>query len=338
MKLRTAVVAAATAVALFGVTACASGADTESTGSAHSRTATLADPNPQPIADSPVPELPTTVRSFDGVDVTIEDGSRIVTADRYGTLTETVFALGLGDNVVGRDIASDFPAAADIPVVTPGGQSLNTEAILDLAPTVILTDTSIGPRGVQDQLRDAGIPVVFFDPARTLDGVSEQIIAVAEALGVPQAGHDLAARTEAEIAAARDRVPETTEPLKVAFLYLRGPALTMMGGPGSGADSLINALGAIDAGTAAGLTRKFAPITSEAMIAAAPDVFLMMTNGLESIGGVDGLAQIPGIAQTPAGENKRVVDMADGVLLSFGPNTGRVLAALAEALYPTANA
>lgn len=332
MKLRIAAVAAASAMALFGMTACASGTDSEA--SASSRTATLADPNPQPITDDPEPALPVTVPSFDGVDVTVEDASRIVTADRYGTLTETVFALSLGDNVVGRDIASDFPAAADIPVVTPGGQSLNAEAILDLAPTVILTDTSIGPKGVQDQLRDAGIPVVFFDPARTLEGVAPQITAVANALGVPQAGQDLAARTDAEIAAAREKIPDDTEPLKVAFLYMRGPALTMMGGPGSGADALITALGAVDAGTEAGLAQPFAPITSEAMIAAAPDVFLMMTDGLESIGGVEGLSRIPGIAQTPAGENQRVVDMADGVLLSFGPNTGRVLTALADAMYP----
>ncbi|MFD4367452.1 hemin ABC transporter substrate-binding protein [Rhodococcus sp. NPDC058521] len=336
MRWRIATAAVVAVVGLFGVSACASGAD-RNPDSSGPHTAALADPNPQPVADRPTPTLPATVRSFDGAEVTVDDASRIVTADRYGTLTETVFALGLGHNVVGRDISSDFPAAEDVPVVTPGGQSLNTEAILDLAPTVVLTDTSIGPKGVQDQLREAGIPVVFFDPARTLEGVSPQIEAVAAALGVPDAGRELAARTDTEIAAAHDRIPEGTDPPKIAFLYMRGTALTMMGGPGSGADSLIEALGAVDAGTESGLTQQFSPITSEAMIAAAPDVFLMMTGGLESIGGIDGLEKIPGIAQTPAGENQRVVDMADGVLLSFGPNTGRVLAALADAVYPPAS-
>ena len=43
---------------------------------------------------------------------------------------------------------------------------------------------------------------------------------------------------------------------------------------------------------------------------------------------------MPGVAQTPAGQNKRVVDMANSVLLSFGPNTGEVVAALAQAVYP----
>ena len=61
-----------------------------------------------------------------------------------------------------------------------------------------------------------------------------------------------------------------------------------------------------------------------------------MTGGLDSIGGVEGLEQIPGIAQTPAGRSQRIVDMADGVILSFGPNTGKVLDALARAVYEPA--
>jgi iron complex transport system substrate-binding protein len=297
-------------------------------------TATLDTLDPVPIAANPTTTLPVTVRSFDGTDVTITDSSRVVAADRSGTLAQTVYALGLGDNLVGRSTAAAFPAVKDVVNVTPGGNSLNAEAILALQPTVFLTDTSIGPRAVQDQLRAAGVPVVYFDPSRTMAGVIPQITAVATALGVPDQGAALAQRTQSEIDAASAGVPPQPEKLRIAFVYLRGTAITMLAGPGSGADSLIEALGAIDAGTDAGLTEAFVPITSEAMIAAAPDVLLTMTNGLESIGGVAGLEKIPGIAQTPAGRNERVVDMADSVLLSFGPNTGHVLAALSEAVYP----
>ncbi|WP_137725897.1 heme/hemin ABC transporter substrate-binding protein [Prescottella subtropica] len=336
-KLTRVLAASAAIVSLVGLTACTSattGGDTDQRGQT---TAVVADLDPRPITENPTPQLPTTVRSFDGADVTVTDVSRIVTADRYGTLTQTVFSLGLGDNVVGRDTSSAFPAARDIPNITPGGVSLSAEAILDLAPTVVLTDTSIGPESVQMQLRAAGIPVVFFDPTRTLEGVPDQITAVADALGVPQQGTDLVARTQAEIDAAKATVPTGGDPLKIAFLYMRGSAITMLAGPGSGADSIIETLGGVDAGTASGLTAEFVPITSEAMIAAAPDVMLMMTGGLESIGGVDGLEKIPGIAQTPAGQNRRVVDMADGMLLSFGPNVGEVLTALSTAIYhPTA--
>src|SRR5690625_7729601 len=112
----------------------------------------------------------------------------------YGTLTETVFSLGLGDNVVGRDTSSDFPAAADVPIVTVGGHDLSAESILDLDPSVVLTDTTIGPREVQEQLRQAGIPVVYFDPERTLARTPAFIMDVATPLGTPDAGHQRADR------------------------------------------------------------------------------------------------------------------------------------------------
>lgn len=301
------------------------------------RTAVVDDPNPEPVTDDPAEVLPVTVTGFDGVAVTVTDNSRIVAADQYGTLAETVFALGLGDNLVGRDTSAAFPAAENVPDVTPTGHSLSAEGILALSPTVVLTDTSIGPRAVQDQIRAAGIPVVYFDPTRTLAGVATQIEAVAAALGVPEAGTALAERTNAEISAAANDTPESTEPLKIAFLYMRGPAIKMLAGPGSGADALIEALGARDAGVESGLTEQFVPVTSEALIAAAPDVILMMTKGLNSIGGIEGLEQIPGIAQTPAGRERRVVDMDDGTILSFGPNTGKVLGALSKAVYDPAS-
>ncbi len=284
-----------------------------------------------------MPALPVTVRGVDGVDVTVTDASHIVTADRSGTLAQTVFALGLGDRLVGRSTAG-FPAVEQVPNVTPGGHGLSTEAILALAPTVVLTDTSVGPLAVQEQLRATGVPVVFVDPRRTLATVGEQIRFVARALGVPAAGEALAQRTDDEIAAARAAVPDDGTPPTVAFLYLRGSAIKMLGGPGSGADALVEALGGRDAGTVAGLTSEFTPITSEAMIASAPDVILIMTESLASVGGPEGLARLPGVAQTPAGRDGTIVDMADSVLLSFGPDTGRVLAALAAALYPAAPA
>ena len=69
------------------------------------------------------------------------------------------------------------------------------------------------------------------------------------------------------------------------------------------------------------------------MIAAAPDVILMMTDGLDSIGGRRRPGEDPGRRADPGRPNQRVVDMTDSVLLSFGPRTGDVLDALATAMY-----
>jgi len=297
-------------------------------------TAKIADDDVHPVVDDPSPTLPVTVRSQDGADVRVSSVDRIVAVDLYGTLGEIVFSLGLGDRVVGRDSSTGFPSAAHVPVVTSGGHDLNAEAILDLDPTVVLTDTSIGPPEVQQQLRSSGIPVVFFDPQRTLEGVPDHIHAVAKALGVPSVGDKLVRSVDDEISAARALAPDGATPPRVTFLYVRGSAgVYLMAGPGSGADAMIEAVGGVDVGTDIGLDKPFVPITSEGLLNAAPDVILVLSKGLASVGGVDGLLRIPGVAQTPAGQSRRIVDVDDTDLLSFGPRVGKTITALATVLY-----
>ena len=109
-----------------------------------------------------------------------------------------------------------------------------------------------------------------------------------------------------------------------------------MGGRGSGADSMIEAAGGTDAGGAIGLDKAFTPITSEALVRAAPDIILMTTTGLASVGGVDGLVAIPGIGQTPAGRDRRVITVEDGLLYSFGVRTPDAIRALAAELHASA--
>lgn len=136
----------------------------------------------------------------------------------------------------------------------------------------------------------------------------------------------------------RKGVPHGKEP-RVAFLYLRGSAsVYLIGGEDSGAGSLIEAAGAVDAGAASGLGKDFTAITSEALAEAAPDAILVMSKGLASVGGVDGLVRIPGVAQTPAGMDRRIVSVEDGVLLNYGPRTDQVLKSVVAQLYGEAGA
>jgi iron complex transport system substrate-binding protein len=223
--------------------------------------------------------------------------------------------------------------AADLPLVTVNGHDLSAEAILELNPSVVLADASIGPPEVFEQLEAAGIPVVMLDELQTIDDVAPHIRSVAAALGVTDAGERLVARTESDIQAAIASIHPPADPPSIAFLYLRGPAgIYLITGTGAGPDAMIEAIGARDAGTELGVTG-FKPITSEALISAAPDVILVLTDSLASVGGVDGLLAIPGVAQTPAGEQRRIVDMDDGVLLNFGTRTGAAIKALGEAVY-----
>ncbi|GAA1982398.1 hemin ABC transporter substrate-binding protein [Isoptericola halotolerans] len=293
----------------------------------------------EPVREDPEPALPATVTDAQGTEVTVTDTSRILAIDLYGTLSRTVFELGLGDSVVGRDTSSTFPEILDRPEVTSNGHELTAEAILDLAPSVILTDTTLGPWDVVLQMRDAGIPVVVLDPHRSTENAADLTRAVADALGMADAGDELAERTQSQIDATVAQVAalapdDDADKLRVAFLYVRGQSgVYYLFGDGSGADSLIEALGAVDVAGEIGWTG-MRPVNDEGIISAQPDLLLMMSGGLDSVGGVDGLLErLPALAQTPAGENRRVVAMPDSQVLAFGPATTGVLDSLARAFY-----
>ncbi|VEI13323.1 heme/hemin ABC transporter substrate-binding protein [Trueperella bialowiezensis] len=293
----------------------------------------------RPVADNPKPQLPVTVTDAQGTVTTVTDVSRILAIDLYGTASRTVYELGLGDNVVGRDTSSGFPGIEDKPVVTQNGHNLNAEAILELAPTVIITDTSLGPWDVMLQMRDAGIPVIAVDSKRDIDSTEEFTMQVAEALGVPDEGRKLVERIQSETTEVLEEIDQyvpkdDSERLRMMFLYVRGQAgVYYIFGPGSGTDSLIEGIGGIDVASDIGW-EGMQPMTDEAIVEAQPDLVLMMTLGLDSVGGVDGLLEaVPALKHTPAGQKKRIVDMSDYEVMSFGPNTPGVLEALAIAVY-----
>lgn len=291
-----------------------------------------------PITADPQPTLPVTVTDERGNSITVTDTSRILALDVYGTLAETIVGLGLGDQLVGRGASNALERMAELPLVTQNGHELNAEAILKLNPTVILTDTTLGPREVQDQLSDSGIPVVFFNPKRELGTVTPQIQAVAHAVGLDAEGKQLADRVRSEIEDAVAEIAamapqDPAKKLRIVFLYMRGQSgVFFIFGAGSGADTLISSLGAVDVATDGGITGT-KPVNSEALMAANPDVYLVMTDGLKSAGGIEGLLKKPGVAETTAGRKKRVVDMTDAQIISFGPTSADVLLSLASAVY-----
>ncbi|WP_199836499.1 heme/hemin ABC transporter substrate-binding protein [Streptomyces sp. CB01373] len=300
-------------------------------GSAATTAAAAVDNRVEPLAGTPSPRLPATVRSADGKEVTVKKARRIVPLS--GSLSEIVFTLGLGDRVVARDITATFQQAAELPVVTRN-HDVSAESVLSLAPDLVLAETTSGPVEAMDQIRAAGVPVLVVKPAAGLADVGARIQAVAGALGVPAAGQELTRRSQDRIDAVREAIPAHADHPRVAFLYLRGSAsVYLIGGAGSGAASLIEAGGGIDAGADSGLTKDFTAITTEALAKAAPDAILVMSKGLESVGGLDGLVKIPGIAQTPAGMERRVVSVEDGVLLNYGPRTDQVLRSIVDQLY-----
>jgi len=282
------------------------------------------------------PVLPVTVGGADGESVTVSDASRIIPVN--GDIAEVVFALGLGDAVVATDISATYPPEADALPEVGYQRTLLAEQILSHEPTVVLANADAGPPEVLDQIRSADIPVVVLDYPPDLTGPATKIRLVAQALGVPARGEALAREVDATLQAATDDAHTRIEAdggrrPRAVFLYLRGETVQQVGGEGSGVDALLAAAGAVDVGLEMGID-EFAPLTEEALIEAAPDVIVVTTSGLASVGGEEGLLAVPAVARTPAAREGRVAAFDDQLLLGLGPRAGDALEQLVDDLHP----
>ena len=241
-------------------------------------------------------------------------------------VAEIINALNAKSILVGRDISSTEKDLKDIPIVTSGHQVL-PEKVIELKPDLVIIDASTGPRAALDQIRTAGIKIVETPESWTLSDISKKVAVVASAIGAPVQG-DLLNQ------AFNDELKTSTIATKsrIAFLYLRGTSsVYLIGGPGSGSDSLIEAIGATDIG-AQSLPNPYNTMTAESLATLNPDVIIVMTKGLQSVGGISNLLKLPGVAQTQAGKNQAVIDVDDSLLLSYGPRTPSLVTALARAV------
>ncbi|WP_460681452.1 heme/hemin ABC transporter substrate-binding protein [Nesterenkonia populi] len=290
-----------------------------------------------PLDGEPEPNFPVTITDDRGEEITVESAERVLALDIYGTLSDIALGLGFGDRLVGRTASDENEAMQDLPNVTEGGHVINAEAVLELEPDLLLHDTTLGPREALEQVEAAGVTVVHFTPERELDGVEDLMLGVAAALGVPGRGETLAERFGAEIAQAQEYIEHlasrTEDPPLAAVLYIRGNAgVFFIMGRDNGVDDLMGSLHLDDAASAAGISGLH-PANAEALAELNPELILVMTKGLESTGGLEGLLARPGVGQTQAGHEERIIDAPDAQLLSFGPNSPAALVALAEAVY-----
>jgi iron complex transport system substrate-binding protein len=269
----------------------------------------------------------------DGVRTVIEDTSRIVSLS--GAITEILFELGFGDSVVAIDVTTIYPPeAATLPIVGVG-RFLTPEGVLNQRPTLVIGDTQTAPIETITQIRNAGVPVLITEVPVTFDGLYDDFIAIGEALGDPDAGIALAERVKGEIDAALAGVDANASPPQVAFVYSRGPDVILLFGSEMTTQPLIEGAGGVDAGAASGIVGTV-DFTPEALVAAAPDVIVITSEGLDMLGGIDGLLEIPGFAATPAGREKRIFDYPEGDILTFGPRIAETLNSLISDLAESA--
>ena len=231
-----------------------------------------------------------------------------------GDVTEIAWALGASQDLVARDSTSLTPAeVTKLPDVGYMRQ-LNAEGILAMRPTLVLASEQAQPSLALKQVADAKVNVVTVPGANNLDVIDAKVEAVAKALDKEPQGNELRKQIKQQLAS----IP--TQPLskKVLFIMSHGGTTAMGAGQETAADSVIRAAGLQNA--MQGFTR-YQPLSQEGVIASQPDLILVTTNGIKTLGSEENIWALPGLAQTPAAKNKQLMVVDDMALLGFGIHT-----------------
>jgi iron complex transport system substrate-binding protein len=228
-----------------------------------------------------------------------------------GAVSEMLCALGLESELVGVDVTSNYPASLNQKTKVGHNRTLSAEGILALRPTLVLGIKDQLKPEVAEQLTAAKIKVLLLQQEFSAAGTSALLQQVAAATGATARAKALQAVFDKQL-----QVLKTTPvKKKVLFIYARGTGSMMVSGTGTPMDKMIQLAGAQNA--VSGFTQ-FKQLTAEALVAANPDVILLFDSGLQSVGGIDGLLKIAGVAETNAGRNKKFVAMDGQYLSGFG--------------------
>lgn len=249
-----------------------------------------------------------------------------------GAVTEIVYALGGDAALVARDTTSTFPAPAqDLPDVGYM-RALSPEGVLSVAPDLILAIEGAGPPETLAVLRSANVNWTEIPEGYTGAAITAKIRAVGDALDRQAEADALAGQVEADLAQAMDLARQRggDNPRRVLFVLSTRGGKIMASGTGTAADSIITLSGAVNAVPD---YEGYKTLTDEAVIAAAPDVILMIARGGDHAASDTDLLSMPAIARTPAGKAGKLVRMDGLHLLGFGPRTADAVTRLSTTLY-----
>ncbi|MFD0966660.1 hemin ABC transporter substrate-binding protein [Seminibacterium arietis] len=228
-----------------------------------------------------------------------------------GDVTEIIYALNAEQDLVGRDSTSLIPEQVKKLPDIGYMRQLNTEGILALKPTKVITTSVAQPSIVLEQLKAAGVTVEQVPLQYTTESVVTKIKRIGEIVGKTKQANILTEEFTNKINA----IEKTPLDVKIMFILNRSGSTQMVAGAGTVADTAIRLIGAKNA---VGNVARFSPVSQEGVIAANPDLIVITNLTLKSLGNIDNVWNLPGMAMTNAGQQKAVLVVDDIAFLAFG--------------------
>lgn len=265
---------------------------------------------------------------FAGFYTSITAQERIVTAG--SAITETVCALGDCDKIIASDKTSLYPAQIQQLPSIGYRSSISAEGIISLKPTLIIAEKNYVEDAVLKQLSSTGIRLVVIDRKLTPSDTRKFIEQIGQALNRQQEAQKLISTIDAELAEVAMLLKKAKSKPTVLCVFNRGTTSISSAGTDTFADILPYAGGV----NAIANSEGYKPLNTEALIAANPDYLLLASTGIQSIGGIEGVLKIPGVAQTTAGKKKQILSIDTLMLTNFGPRIGKAIKEIALLLHP----
>ena len=251
-------------------------------------------------------------------------------------LTEMVFALGKGHNIVAVDLSSTYPDSAKLLKTVGYHRALSPESIIAMNPDLVIHSNDIGPENVLPQITKAGLNIKAFGGANTIDSAKLLLKDLGNFFGEEKKADSLIKKMDKDIAAAADtllkrNIKDTPTVMIIHFGRANNVYFVMSGRKGPG-DKMI----ALAGGKTVKYDAKGArQISAEAIAEANPDIIIATDYGYDQMGSMDKfISNVPGVALTNAGKNKRIVRFEEHDLIYFGPRSGENILKLINLLHP----
>lgn len=276
--------------------------------------------------------FPVTIKDASGDKVTIKaEPKKIVSL--MPSNTETAFALGLGDKIVGVTQNDNYPKETkDIPKV--GDMKVNVEKVIALKPDLVLAHTmnmSLNGSDSIKQLKQAGITVLVVNDAESFKQTYDSIEMIGKATGKTEAAVTLVNDMKAKIKDIQEKAKSVkADERKKVLIEVQSTPDIYVAGKHTFMDEMLQI---INADNVAGKLESWAKVDGEAMVAANPDI-IITTSGQYNKDVKNLVLKRSGWEDVSAIKNKQVYDVDSDTLTRSGPRLVKGVEELAKAVYP----
>ena len=276
------------------------------------------------VETAPAPEFPVTVEADNGPVTIEEEPDAIVSLS--ATATESLFAIGAGEQVLAVDDQSNYPAEA--PVTDLSGFEPNVEAIAGYEPDLVIA--AYDPGGLVEGLEKLDIPVLLQDAAPDLDSAYVQIETLGAATGNPDGAETVITDMETAIDELVASVPGAAGASVYHELgpdYFSATSDTFIGS----IYELFGLVNIADAAAGAADAGGYPQLTGEFIVSESPDLIVLSdTKCCQQT--ADKVSNRPGWSGIAAVTNGNIVEADDDIASRWGPRTVELVELIAQSL------